>query len=119
MVFARIVSQTGIGNQRQPSARRPLLSDLTDHIIRTYSERIRNSVRRVWRGSMFTKFCFAVLLLGGTAMAAEIPSTPTTFNKNVLPILQKNCQGCHRPAQIAPMSLLRYTEAPPWAKAMK
>jgi len=68
---------------------------------------------------MFTKFCFAMLMLGGTAMAAEIPSSPTTFNKDVLPILQKNCQGCHRPGQIAPMSLLSYKEARPWAKAMK
>src|SRR3989454_1558771 len=96
-----------------------LSSDLTDHIIRTYSERIRNLVKRVWRSSMFTKFCFAMLMLGGTAMAAEIPSSPTTFNKDVLPILQKNCQGCHRPGQIAPMSLLSYKEARPWAKAMK
>jgi hypothetical protein len=27
-----------------------------------------------------------------------------TFNKDVLPILQKNCQGCHRPGEVAPMS---------------
>src|SRR5213083_1723858 len=68
---------------------------------------------------MFTKFCLAMLMLGGTAMAAEVSSSPITFNKDVLPILQKNCQGCHRPGQIAPMSLLSYKEARPWAKAMK
>src|SRR5439155_20676602 len=68
---------------------------------------------------MFTKFCFAMLMLGGTAMAAEIPSSPTTFNKDVLPILQKTCQGCHRPGQIAPMSLLTYEEARPWARDIK
>src|SRR5437016_1668509 len=94
-------------------------SDLTDHIIRTYSERIRSSVKRVWRNSMFTKCCFAMLMLGGTAMAAEIPSSPTTFNKDVAPILQKNCQGCHRPGQIAPMSLLTYKDARPWARSIK
>ena len=44
---------------------------------------------------------------------------PATFNKDVLPILQKHCQGCHRPGEIAPMSLLSYTDARPWAKAMK
>src|SRR6478752_4774650 len=54
------------------------------------------------------------LLMGMAALAA----TPT-FNKDVLPILQKHCQGCHRPGEIAPMSLLSYTEARPWAKAMK
>ena len=68
---------------------------------------------------MFTKFCFATLMFGGTALAAQIPSSPVTFNKDVLPILQKNCQTCHRPGQIAPMSLVGYKEARPWAKAMK
>jgi len=42
-----------------------------------------------------------------------------TFNKNVAPILQKNCQECHRPGEIGPMSLLSYQEARPWAKAIK
>ena len=34
-----------------------------------------------------------------------------TFNKHVLPILQKNCQTCHRPGEIAPMSFLTYQDA--------
>jgi mono/diheme cytochrome c family protein len=42
-----------------------------------------------------------------------------TFNKQVLPILQKNCQTCHRPGEIAPMSFLTYKDTRPWAKAMK
>src|SRR5262245_18783705 len=50
--------------------------------------------------------------------AAE-PGTAATFNKDVLPILQNNCQGCHRPGQIGKMSLLDYKEARPWAKAIK
>jgi hypothetical protein len=58
----------------------------------------------------------AVLL----AMCAETAAAePVTFNKDVLPILQRNCQGCHRPGNIAPMSLLSYDAARPWAKAMK
>ena len=64
-----------------------------------------------------TRLCFAIVMLGGTAVAAEIASSPVTFNKDVLPILRKNCQTCHRPGQIAPMSLLGYKEARPWAKA--
>jgi hypothetical protein len=52
-------------------------------------------------------------------MAAPNTGTPVTFNKDVLPILQKNCQACHRPGEIAPMSFLSYNEARPWAKAMK
>ena len=50
---------------------------------------------------------------------AQAPQPTVTFNKDVLPVLQKNCQGCHRPGQIAPMSLLTYKDARPWAKAMK
>jgi hypothetical protein len=46
-------------------------------------------------------------------------STPVTFNKDVLPILQKNCQSCHRPGEIAPMSFLTYKDTRPWAKAIK
>jgi hypothetical protein len=44
---------------------------------------------------------------------------PVTFHKDVLPILQKNCQSCHRPGQVAPMSFLTYQDVRPWAKAMK
>ncbi|MGA2712172.1 MAG: cytochrome c [Bryobacteraceae bacterium] len=56
-------------------------------------------------------------LLGSAALAAN--SAAPTFNKDVLPILQANCQQCHRPGEIAPMSLLTYNEARPWAKAIK
>src|ERR1700758_862372 len=57
-------------------------------------------------------------LLGLAAIAAT-NSSPATFNKDVLPILQKNCQDCHRPGEVTPMSLLTYTDARPWAKAIK
>ena len=59
-----------------------------------------------------------VCVMGITALAATVP-TSVTFNKDVLPILQKNCQGCHRPGEVAPMSLLTYNDARPWAKAIK
>ena len=41
-----------------------------------------------------------------------------TFNKDVAPILYANCTNCHRPGDIAPMSLLTYKDARPWAKAI-
>ena len=44
---------------------------------------------------------------------------PVTFAKDIAPILQRSCQNCHRPGQVAPMSLLTYEEARPWARAMK
>jgi len=53
-------------------------------------------------------------------IAAEPSSAPVTFNKDVLPILQKNCQTCHRPGQAAEsISFLTYKSARPWAKAIK
>ena len=58
-----------------------------------------------------------LLFCATTAMAAD--SSSVTFYKDVLPVLQKNCQSCHRPDQIAPMSFLDYKSTRPWAKAMK
>jgi len=42
-----------------------------------------------------------------------------TFTKDVAPILQEKCQSCHRPGSIAPMSLITYEQARPWAKSIK
>jgi hypothetical protein len=66
------------------------------------------------------RFSLAGLFIGtiGTVGAAD-SSSAVTFNKDVLPILQKNCQGCHRPGEVAPMSFLTYNDARPWAKAIK
>jgi hypothetical protein len=64
------------------------------------------------------RFVAASLMVGVSALAADV-SSPVTFNKDVLPILQRNCQTCHRAGQVAPMSFLTYHGARPWAKAMK
>src|SRR4029079_2779335 len=56
---------------------------------------------------------------GCLASVAAVAASNVTFNKDVLPLLQKNCQECHRTGEGAPMSLLTYAEARPWAKAMK
>ena len=57
----------------------------------------------------------SMALFAGSVFAAD----SVTFHKDVEPILQRNCQSCHRPGQAAPMSLLTYQSARPWAKAMK
>src|SRR5581483_2925491 len=46
-------------------------------------------------------------------------STVPTFYRDVLPILQQHCQTCHRPGEIAPMPLLDYKQARPWARAIR
>jgi mono/diheme cytochrome c family protein len=45
--------------------------------------------------------------------------TGNLFREALWPILQKNCQACHRPEEIAPMSFLTYQDVRPWAKAIK
>jgi hypothetical protein len=57
------------------------------------------------------------LILGSAVALAE--QSPVTFHKNVEPILQAHCQVCHRPQEVAPMSLLTYQQARPWAKAIR
>ncbi len=53
------------------------------------------------------------------AVGAIPASAAVTFTKDVAPILQAHCQVCHRPDNIAPMSLLTYQDARPWAKSIK
>jgi len=57
-----------------------------------------------------------VLLFGLLALSL---ASAATFTKDVAPILFTHCAGCHRPNDIAPMSLLDYKSARPWAKAIR
>src|SRR5258707_11600882 len=59
----------------------------------------------------------AVLVLSGSARAADAAKTPT-FTKDIAPIFQAKCEACHRPDNMAPMSLQTYEEARPWAKSI-
>jgi hypothetical protein len=60
---------------------------------------------------------FALLLTFSAAGRAE--SNPVTFSKDIAPILYKNCAGCHRPGDVAPMPLLTYKDTRPWAAAIR
>jgi hypothetical protein len=57
-------------------------------------------------------------LTSGLAAAADAPKQ-VTFSKDVAPIFQAKCQECHQPNSIAPMSLITYQEARPWARSIK
>ncbi|MEE2775321.1 MAG: cytochrome c [Acidobacteriota bacterium] len=63
-------------------------------------------------------------LAASAAVAAPLAAnandtTPATWAEHVAPILYENCASCHRPGQTAPMSLLSYDEARPWAKSIR
>ena len=60
----------------------------------------------------------AALVLPGAASAADTAKTPT-FTKDIAPIFQEKCEACHRPDSMAPMSLMTFAEARPWAKSIK
>lgn len=59
-----------------------------------------------------------VALLLSVRLFGQQPKGPT-FTKDVAPILQKDCQVCHRPGEAGPFSMLTYEQTRPWAMAMK
>ena len=64
----------------------------------------------------------AVLAAPGGAWAGQTAASgpeEVTFTKDIAPILQRSCQHCHQPDSVAPMSLITYEDARPWARAMK
>ena len=69
-------------------------------------------MRKLIPGAVF------VLLCGASQLAAAAEVTPT-FAKDVAPILYRNCVECHRPTMFAPMSLVTYQDARPYARVMK
>jgi hypothetical protein len=55
-----------------------------------------------------------------SSMAVEAaPAVIPTFNRDVLPVLQRQCQECHRPNSIAPMSFMTYKDTRPYARAIE
>src|SRR5262245_54745718 len=63
------------------------------------------------------RFLPAFLVTLGVQSLSAAPTI--TFYKDVLPILQRHCQGCHRPGEIGPMPLLTYSQVRPFATAIR
>src|SRR5262250_2251691 len=63
--------------------------------------------------------CLWNLIMAPLAIEAAELGKPVTFTKEVAPIFQKNCQSCHRAGTSAPMPLMTYSEARPWARSIK
>src|SRR6202140_448459 len=73
------------------------------------------SMRRLgWLGAALVGLFAPVAQAQTAASAGDI-----TFAKDVAPILQRACQGCHHPNSIGPMSLVTYAEVRPWARSIK
>src|SRR5262245_9396745 len=67
------------------------------------------------RGVRVVLFVCTFLIAVSAAYAAE----PVTFTKDVAPILYNSCVNCHRPGEVAPMSLISYEDVRPWAKSIQ
>jgi hypothetical protein len=80
--------------------------------------------RHIGRGVAATLAAALVTSLGAAprlvlrAAPADSP-TDVTFARDIVPILQRSCQNCHRPDGVAPMSLVTYEEVRPFARAIR
>src|SRR5688572_20260220 len=72
--------------------------------------------RLVWAPFIFG---LGMVLVTPQRAVAQAQAPQVTFSKDVAPILQRSCQKCHRPGSMAPMSLLTYEDARPWARTIK
>ncbi|HKG21367.1 MAG TPA: cytochrome c [Blastocatellia bacterium] len=64
-------------------------------------------------------FCLLALSTGLASDAKKDVKAEATFNKDIAPIFYRACAECHRPGEIAPMSLMSYKESRPWARSIK
>jgi len=53
----------------------------------------------------------AFLVAFSIAARASSSDTPVTFNRQIAPIIYRNCSSCHRPGEAAPFALLSYQDA--------
>jgi hypothetical protein len=60
-----------------------------------------------------------ILIDGQDRSPAKPASSVPTFNKDVAPIFYSRCVACHQPESMAPMSLLDYRTARPYAASIK
>ena len=75
---------------------------------------------RGYLAGMLTFLSAILVSTVGLSFPAGEDSVPVvTYSRDIAPILQQHCQGCHRPGEIAPMSLLTFDEVKPWARAIR
>src|SRR5262245_3866794 len=51
-----------------------------------------------------------ITLLAGSRAAAGADDKPTTFTKDIAPIINKHCLACHRKGQVAPFGMETYEQ---------
>ena len=66
----------------------------------------------VWVGIAST------ITIGAPQQAASAAAAPT-FSADVAPIFYAKCVSCHRPGEVAPMSLITFKDVRPWASSIR
>src|SRR5262245_51028365 len=74
---------------------------------------------RGWMSRLITTAGAVVVLLPAPLAAQQAKGGQVTCTKDVAPSLHRSYVQCHRPGEIAPMSLLTYEDARPWARSIK
>ncbi len=72
------------------------------------------TIRTAWPALLAS----AVLLTASGSASAQTTGE-VTFSRDVAPILQQSCQGCHRDGQMGPMSLMTYEEVRRWSSRIR
>ncbi|MXY17784.1 MAG: hypothetical protein F4Y57_12520 [Acidobacteria bacterium] len=72
-----------------------------------------------FRFAAFAGAASVAFVLAGAGAAAAAAEDDPTFTRDIAPILQQKCEGCHRVGQMAPMPLVTYEEVRPWARSIK
>ncbi len=64
--------------------------------------------------------CAALMVPGALAgQSANGDEPAVTFTRNIVPIVQENCQICHRPSSVAPMSFVTYRDVRRYARRIR
>jgi hypothetical protein len=99
-----------------------MISDrvMTRSRVNEYLKVLKVSERRV-SSTLLPALLVLFAYSSASILLAQNGAAPpvVTFTRDVAPIIQKNCQGCHRPGEAAPFSMLTYDETKAWAAAMK
>jgi hypothetical protein len=60
---------------------------------------------------LFPGLIAALVCMAGSNTTTSTPAAAPTFNRDIAPILYNHCANCHRPGEVAPFSLLTYSDA--------
>jgi hypothetical protein len=85
----------------------------------SYVRKETRKMKKLLLLSVVSLFCCALYAAISASADSGKDKAAVTFTKDIAPIFQKRCEECHRPGGMAPMALVKYEEARPWAKAIK